>query len=155
MQDLAAWCELARDVLQNAWDRVDSEGLRLLKSHLLRQHAAHAGELHVWLERFASDGPAAAPVIHPMRDLAAALSSPNEAVVLSACALLERSVLAAYARATDSVALDAATMRLVRRHKLELKCTFEHYLRRVQTWRERNVRVVETEPDAGTLVAAG
>lgn len=160
VQELAAWCEIARDALASSSSEEQDPGLRALKQHFVRQHANHLARLQAWLRE---QGGAASPPARPAEawaQVTAALHSPDEHVVIAACDLLERAVLAAYDRAADRIWLENAARRLIHRQRLELRVCRDHYLRRVRSWRERAARTTEARASAplggfATAVAAG
>jgi hypothetical protein len=45
-------------------------------------------------------------------------------------------------------------MRLVRRQKIQLKCSRDHYLGRMESWRDRAVRTADRAGTVGALAAA-
>jgi hypothetical protein len=84
------------------------------------------------------------------------MRSSDENVVVGACGLLERSLIAAYARAEEHPVLDAHVRRVIRRQQLELKCSYSYYVRRLHAWRTRARRAEKPaeQPVTGGLVPA-
>jgi hypothetical protein len=83
-------------------------------------------------------------------DLAAALRSANEDVVLGACGLLERAILAAYERAGSCPSMTPWMRRLIHLQRQELKCCYAYFMRRLPAWR----KTTQTVPPAAVAAAA-
>jgi hypothetical protein len=137
LQELAAWSQLAHDVLRASKRTLEKSTVRTAKQQLIRHHLRHVTQLRDWLRRhkasvrFTRQSPAGwAEVIEAMR-------SRDEYVAIASCALLERAVLAAYERAADHLWLENDAMRLVRRQRLVMKCCHSRYLRRPTPSRDR------------------
>ncbi len=148
VRQLAAWSAFAREAFATTTHELEDAEIRALKQHLARQHKSQRMQLDAWLSQRTR---APRNDIKPpaeWKEVTLAMASRSKHVVLTACALLERAVLAAYERAADVVWLEASAHRLVRRHQLELRCCRDHYLTKVQRNSRRSF-----EPAGSDMVA--
>jgi hypothetical protein len=121
LRELAAVCELAHEALNSSTPVVVPSRVRNVRRKLSRRHASHLTQLKGWLNAKRANRRGKVRRPQAWSELLAALSAQNEHVAASALALIERAVLAAYERAAESIWLDQAVRRLVRRQMSELE----------------------------------
>jgi hypothetical protein len=154
LQELAAWCQLAHDVLRSSQQPLEKVSVRTLKQQLLRHHTRHLAQLREWLGRRKAGGRFARKRPEAWAEVVNAMRSRDEYVAIAGCALLERAVLAAYEKAADHIWLENTAMRLVRRQRLVLKSCHAQYLRRPTSPGERATRAATgSRPAFSALVA--
>jgi len=134
VHDLAVGCIVAHAVMASSQTAADSRPIRMLKRHLLRIHRRH-------LDRLCGHGlQPAARVRTGLRnltcsDLCSALQSANDEVVIGACRLLERAMLAAYDRTLARASVGSHLRRLLVRQRQELKSCHEYCVSQVSAWK--------------------